>query len=62
MKLEKTGTDQFTVLLKFDSRCTKQNMRLGSLDEAELKAHINSLPDSTANLDYAKIEDIHANN
>ena len=61
MKNEKQGLDQFSVLLKYDSRVVTLNKRLGFVSDAELKEHIQTIPDSSTNLDHVRIEDLNLN-
>jgi hypothetical protein len=42
--------------LKFDSRLTEYNLNAGILEKAELKAHLDKLPDLAANAESIDIE------
>jgi hypothetical protein len=59
MKVEKQSSlDQFSVILKYDSRVATHNKRNGLLTDAELKEHASALPDSGGDLDHVRIEDL----
>ncbi len=47
--------DKAMKMLKFDKRLTEWNLNHGQLNEAELKTHLEQLPDSAANVDLLDI-------
>lgn len=46
--------------LKFDIRMTESNLANGVISEDELKAHLGSLPDSSANSEKLDLEEGHS--